>query len=152
MLVLDVGCGNYPRGHVNIDLYKPKTVHGIIFVLGDAHCLPFPDNSFDIVFSNAVLEHVDNPIIMLKECLRVTKSKVEINVPHRYWREKLSLSYGDSKIHKNRFNVQWFRQLLTGLAYNISVNYIGKPHRLFPLFLFPNMITITIYKDNTYVN
>jgi len=144
--VLDVGCGEYPRGHINIDLHKPKNIHGINFVKADAHCLPFPDNSFDFVFSNAVLEHVDNPVMMLRECLRVTKSKVEIRVPHRYWRQGLSLSYGSSKIHKNRFNVQWFRKFLHGYAHDISVDWVGKPFRVVPLFLFPSIITVTIYK------
>jgi len=36
--------------------------------------IPFDDNSFDLVFSSTVLEHVDNPYQVLKESIRVLKS------------------------------------------------------------------------------
>lgn len=35
--------------------------------------MPFQDNNFDIIFSSTVLEHVDNPELVLKESLRVLK-------------------------------------------------------------------------------
>ncbi|TGE02328.1 class I SAM-dependent methyltransferase [Methylobacterium nonmethylotrophicum] len=49
--------------------------------------LPFPDRSFGIATSNAVLEHVgspDNQRLMLAEMLRVADS-VFLTVPHRYF-------------------------------------------------------------------
>jgi len=44
-------------------------------VRGDAHHLPFRDNSFDVSFSNQVVEHVAGPIKIVLENLRVSKSK-----------------------------------------------------------------------------
>ena len=35
--------------------------------------IPFPDNSFDIVFSSTVLEHTDNPLQVIQEAIRVLK-------------------------------------------------------------------------------
>lgn len=35
--------------------------------------LPFPDNSFDVVYSTNVLEHVDDPVKVLSEAVRVLK-------------------------------------------------------------------------------
>ena len=42
-------------------------------VNGDAHCLPFHDNSFDVVFSAATFEHYKNPWTVAKEVKRVLK-------------------------------------------------------------------------------
>lgn len=87
--ILDVGCGNRPRGTVNCDLYTgqhvvraPLNLKQIPnFVLCDASNLPFTDNSFDMVLASHILEHLDCPIVALKEWKRVAKSKVIVAVP-----------------------------------------------------------------------
>ncbi|MEO6165305.1 MAG: class I SAM-dependent methyltransferase, partial [Candidatus Binatia bacterium] len=45
------------------------------FVLGSATALPFPDNSFDGVWSIWVFEHVPNPEQAFREARRVTRDK-----------------------------------------------------------------------------
>ena len=42
-------------------------------VVGDIHCLPFADNSFDAVISIVVFEHLKNPFKAMKELSRVLK-------------------------------------------------------------------------------
>ncbi len=42
--------------------------------MGVGESLPFPDNSFDIVYSTNVLEHVTDPAKVISEAIRVTKS------------------------------------------------------------------------------
>lgn len=44
------------------------------FVLTSGHELPFPDETFDLVTSFQVLEHVPDPIAYLREIARVTRS------------------------------------------------------------------------------
>ena len=39
----------------------------------DAHCIPFKNNSFDCVVAQAVLEHVIDPYLCVKEIYRVLK-------------------------------------------------------------------------------
>jgi SAM-dependent methyltransferase len=39
----------------------------------DVHHIPFEENTFDVIFCNHVLEHVDNDIQAMKEMLRVLK-------------------------------------------------------------------------------
>ncbi len=60
---------------------------GLKFVHGDGRGLPFPDDSFDLVFSNAVLEHVgaeaQQKQFML-ECLRVSRKYVFLTTPNRW--------------------------------------------------------------------
>lgn len=61
---------------VGIDVFTPKIVfkhRKYRFVESAAESLPFPDNQFDIVYSQAVLEHVVNIEKTWAESVRVTK-------------------------------------------------------------------------------
>lgn len=95
MKVLDVGSGpgtltldfaNYiPGGHVTGLEYTPEileqaraeaTARGatnVEFLQGDAHALPFPDATFDVVHTHQVLHHIGDPVLALREMRRVTK-------------------------------------------------------------------------------
>lgn len=59
----------------SVDLHKPrKMTKGILFRHGDIRHIPFPNNHFDLVISQAVLHHVPNDVSKaLKEIYRVTK-------------------------------------------------------------------------------
>lgn len=54
---------------VSFDIYASPYVQ----FLADAHCIPLPDNYFDVVVVQAVLEHVLNPIQVVSEIYRVLK-------------------------------------------------------------------------------
>ena len=57
------------------------------FIVGDAKSLPFPDKSFDIVFSNSVLEHVgdfEQQKLMANEIRRVGK-RYFVQVPNKHF-------------------------------------------------------------------
>lgn len=91
--LLDIGCG---PGTITIDFAKrlaPGRVVGmdaaagvldharalaldaglanIEFVAGDAYALPFDDDTFDIVHAHQVLQHVSDPVAVLREMARV---------------------------------------------------------------------------------
>jgi SAM-dependent methyltransferase len=70
-LVLNIGSGNFPRQKevVNVDMMPYENVD----IVCDIHRLPFKDNSIDAVMSVAVLEHVREPALVLKEVKRVLK-------------------------------------------------------------------------------
>ncbi|KAJ5194653.1 uncharacterized protein N7498_008091 [Penicillium cinerascens] len=96
MKILDIGCGpgtitvdvaSYvPQGHITgleraggvltqaRALAQEKGVTNIDFVEGDANDLSYEDGTFDVVFCHQVLQHVGDPVGMLEEMKRVTKS------------------------------------------------------------------------------
>jgi SAM-dependent methyltransferase len=51
----------------------PRSVSNLHFVRGDAHTLPYPSNTFDVVYCRYVLEHVADPLSVLREMRRVLK-------------------------------------------------------------------------------
>lgn len=85
--IVDIGCGDatlwkihglYGKENivlVDIDLYDHPN-----FVRADAHNLPFKDKSFDIALLCEILEHVEDPVQVLREAKRVA-SRILITVP-----------------------------------------------------------------------
>jgi SAM-dependent methyltransferase len=76
-VVLDLGCG---RGiHREVCEHAGYKYVGFDYgeadapMLADGHALPFKDNSFDFLISINVLEHIQNPFVMMKEAYRVLK-------------------------------------------------------------------------------
>lgn len=56
-------------------------------ITGDACHLPFPDQSFDIVFSNSMIEHLEtwgNQVLAASEMMRVGK-RLWVQTPDRYF-------------------------------------------------------------------
>jgi len=51
------------------------------FVRGDAHKLPFKDESFQTAVLGDILEHVFDPYMVLSEACRVSKDKILATVP-----------------------------------------------------------------------
>lgn len=43
------------------------------FVLADAKRTPFPSDTFDVIFSNSILHHIDDPIAFWNETARIAK-------------------------------------------------------------------------------
>ena len=97
--VLDVGCGTgffseafaMKQAEVtgidsNLEMIEAAgyLVPGIIFKQGTAESLPFPDSTFDLIFLGHVLHESDDPMSVLKEAKRVSKSLICIlEWPHR---------------------------------------------------------------------
>lgn len=76
-MLLNVGCGEVLRGEVRLDIRKTCSVN----ILADAHHLPFQDQSFDVVTSISVLEHLQDWSLALREIFRVARCQVVIEVP-----------------------------------------------------------------------
>jgi SAM-dependent methyltransferase len=92
--VLDAGCGGggmplslaeHAAEVIGIDpidrfsqagvrLAKERGVTGLRFLQADGMALPFAGHSFDLVLSHAVIEHVADAPLYLRECRRVLKT------------------------------------------------------------------------------
>lgn len=63
---------------------ESKTIH---LIQGDALALPVKDNAFDVVIATAIIEHVSEPIQLVREAFRVLRGKgiFIVTTPHPFW-------------------------------------------------------------------
>lgn len=80
---LNVGCGRYKKaGYVNLDVdpaNEPDVLHDL-----EAFPYPFPDNHFELIEADHVLEHLTCPFAAMNELHRMLKpgGKLIVRVPH----------------------------------------------------------------------
>jgi ubiquinone/menaquinone biosynthesis C-methylase UbiE len=60
-------------GHLSAILDRPDRPLELDFVAADAHCLPFPDATFDVVTCQTVLMHLARPEVAVAEMFRVVR-------------------------------------------------------------------------------
>ena len=85
----------------------------ISYVQGDACELPFPDRSFDIVYSNAVIEHVgdiERQRLFVSEALRVGR-RVFVTTPNRWF---------PIEVHTRLPLVHWLPRSASDGAYELT--------------------------------
>lgn len=58
-------------GDAGVRLARERRLPNLQFALADGMALPFKDRSFDLVLSHAVIEHVADAPLYLRECARV---------------------------------------------------------------------------------
>jgi SAM-dependent methyltransferase len=60
-------------GDAGVKLGRERGLKGLHFLRADGMALPFPAEAFDLVLSHAVIEHVADAPLYLRECARVLK-------------------------------------------------------------------------------
>jgi len=97
-LALDIGCGVHrQRFKEGLQMLGYKTVGVDIEgdapdALADALFLPFANETFDVIMSSAVFEHLKNPFVAMKELYRVAKPGARIFLSIAY-NEPFHISY-----------------------------------------------------------
>jgi ubiquinone/menaquinone biosynthesis C-methylase UbiE len=93
--VLEVGCGT---GAILCELITPASLHGldlepgslaecrihapaVLLTHGDGHFLPYPDQSFDIVYCHFLLLWVRDPLQVLREMARIGRNVLALAEP-----------------------------------------------------------------------
>jgi ubiquinone/menaquinone biosynthesis C-methylase UbiE len=80
--LLDIGCGTKSKQHLIGDIVQEyvgldhaDSLHDLshVDIFGTAYKIPEPDRSYDSVLCTAVLEHLEEPCVALKEASRVIK-------------------------------------------------------------------------------
>lgn len=110
---LDVGCGPKKReGALGID----KIASSAADVLHDLNHFPypFPDNSFEEIYCDNVLEHLDDVIGVMVELHRIAKpnAKISITVPHYAHRNA-----NTDPTHKHFFGIHSFDYFFEGTSH-----------------------------------
>ncbi len=145
--VLEVGCGEgymleymqqlRPVPFVGMDIgmdvlqQAVKRTSQAQISLADAHRLPYPTDSFDLVVCCEVLEHVATPEVVVKELRRVTSKYIIASVPREpIWR-MLNMArgafwkdLGNTPGHLNHWSSRGFTQLL---AQEFNVLQVKQP-------------------------
>lgn len=147
---LDVGCKNGAKNcgsFIGISKrykYKPEQGIGIDInkqhinefiktgnhaIVADATEIPFPDNSFELVILNHVIEHMPNEergLKALSECIRVSSKNIFIALPFfdedQYLKSlKLKTFYSDWTAHLNKVHLKTIINFLKNTKYTVTM-------------------------------
>ncbi|MGI9037050.1 MAG: class I SAM-dependent methyltransferase [Pyrinomonadaceae bacterium] len=100
MKILDVGCGtNKHEGAIGLD-NNPRTGADVIHDLGQTP-YPFPDDEFDLIVSNHVVEHIPDVMAFMTELYRITKhgGRIKLLAPHY-----TNPDWANDPTHRNHLN------------------------------------------------
>jgi len=92
-LTIDLAAAVTPAEAIGVDIEASQIAHAterasragvtnVRFQTGSALALPFPDETFDAVFSHGVIEHLAEPVRALREIRRVLKEGGVLGVRH----------------------------------------------------------------------
>lgn len=104
MKILDLGCGNRKRpGAIGLDI-NPDTDADVVHDL-DRHPYPFEASTFDEIYADNVIEHLDNVIKVMEELHRIGKSGGMLKIMVPYFRAKWAFI---DPTHKHFFTTESF--------------------------------------------
>jgi SAM-dependent methyltransferase len=147
--VIDLGCGDgfyslrwwdlgHPKALVGIDpasqaieiANKNKNHRPIEFLVGDAHQLQFPNDSFDVALIQSILHHDDDPLDIIREAFRVAPvilvHEPNGNNPGLKLIEKISRYHREhnEKSYSSRQLVRWINECGGRVTYQKFAGFV----------------------------
>ncbi len=107
---LNLGCGHRPilkEGWINVDIFKADHVDKAFNF--NKFPYPFKDNTFEYIFCDCVLEHLDDPEKVMVELWRISKPNAILDFDVPYY--NVMAAFNDVQ-HKNWFNENTFHVLI----------------------------------------
>ena len=139
---LDVGCGNGSyvlklanrvdaRG-VDVEEYESWSARRERFQIADAADLPFEDSGFDTVVCFEVIEHVPDPVKVLKELARVARKYVIVSVPNcevpeGLFKSRLTYFHYTDRSHVNFFTTATLKESFESAGITVSNSRLINP-------------------------
>jgi SAM-dependent methyltransferase len=119
----------YHDNHIFVDLEAPPRDKPSSFLVGDAHHLPFRNESFREAYMSHVLEHLENPGAALLEARRVLVpgGRVFVWVPN--FTDRTSVT---NRSHRAVFNYFSLMHLLSRSGFQPASIPPQLPSRMFP--------------------
>jgi SAM-dependent methyltransferase len=130
LVKLNLGCGEFKKdGYLNLDIssaVKPDVVHDL-----NVFPYPFQEGQFDLIEADHVLEHLENPFLVMKELHRISRNKASliVRVPHfsrgfthpehkrgfdvtfpLYFQESFKGGFQGVEFELKRLKLSWFAQ------------------------------------------
>jgi len=118
---IDLGCGNSPRGVVNVDCFIPKKIPRN-FILANTEYLPFKKNSFDIAISCYNIEHLTNPSQHILDVLGIIKEEYIIITDNSEWFGDIFFRLiGSGRIYHKEHCYKWSKEYFENLLNRLKV-------------------------------
>lgn len=132
---LDVGCGEHPKGDVNVDIYTPSNIPKN-FILASAEYLPFRKNTFDLVHSSYVIEHCLNPAQFIEDQIHCSKEKVLVIGDNCEWiGDDWCRITGNGRIFHDEHCYAWTVEYLGNLIHRMGYRGEVKALNLSPTYI-----------------
>lgn len=106
----------------NEKLIKTCEDKSIKIIQGDAQNMPFEDNFFDVIYATALIEHLEQPMKMLKEAHRVLKPGgiIIITTPDPFF-DKIAQAIGhiEKDLHQETFTIKKLKDCLNKADFKV---------------------------------
>jgi predicted SAM-dependent methyltransferase len=140
---LNLGCGeDYRSSWINLDSRKNIKTD----IKCDLNKIPYPlkDNSFDLILAKNVLEHLDNPIKVIIELIRISKDKgkIVIIVPHATFYGNFSDLQHKGKFTETTFSKEHLREYELEQLEPINTRFLYSSNKWKKYIPFKNILKI----------